>query len=49
VILLRRGRVACDGPKTAVLTAKHLSETFGAPLTIEKANGYYSARLQRSG
>ena len=49
VILLRRGRVACDGPKAAVLTAKHLSETFGAPLTIEKGNGYFSARLQRSG
>jgi iron complex transport system ATP-binding protein len=49
VILLRSGRVACDGPKAAVLTAKHLSETFGAPLKVEKANGYYSAHLQRSG
>jgi len=49
VILLRLGRVACDGPKPAVLTAERLSETFGAPLTIKQANGYYSARLQRSG
>jgi iron complex transport system ATP-binding protein len=49
VILLRRGRVACDGPKPAVLAAGPLSETFGAPLTIEGANGYYFARLQRSG
>ena len=49
VILLRGGRVACDGPKSRVLTAERLSETFGAPLKVEKANGYYSARLQRSG
>src|SRR6185295_804905 len=41
VILLQRGRVACDGPKAAVLTAERLSETFGAPLTIEEADGYY--------
>jgi iron complex transport system ATP-binding protein len=49
VILLRGGRVECDGPKSRVLTAERLSETFGAPLKVEKANGYYSARLQRSG
>ena len=48
VILLQRGRVACDGPKAAVLTAGRLSETFGAPLTIEEADGYYNVRLERS-
>jgi iron complex transport system ATP-binding protein len=47
VILLRGGRVACDGPKSRVLTAKHLSKTFGAPLKVEKTNGYYNAHLQR--
>jgi iron complex transport system ATP-binding protein len=45
VILLRRGRVDSDGPKPAALTAERLSETFGAPVTIEEANGYYSAHL----
>ena len=49
VILLRRGRVAFDGPKPRVLTAERLTKTFGAPLKVERAGGYYSARLQRSG
>jgi iron complex transport system ATP-binding protein len=47
VILLQRGRVACDGPKAAVLTAGRLSETFGAPLTIEERDGYYNVRLEQ--
>ncbi len=46
VILLRRGRVAWDGSKRAVLTAERLSDTFGAPLAIEEANGYYHVRLE---
>lgn len=45
VLLLRRGRVAFDGSKRTVLTAERLSETFGAPVAIEEANGYYHVRL----
>ena len=45
VILLRRGRVACDGPKADVLTAPHLSAAFGAPLAVTHADGYIHVRV----
>jgi iron complex transport system ATP-binding protein len=45
VILLSRGRVAYDGPKTTVLTVANLSNVFDAPLTVERANGYYNVRV----
>jgi len=45
VILLRRGRVACDGPKPAVLTAAQLGDAFDARLQVESANGYYHVRV----
>jgi iron complex transport system ATP-binding protein len=45
VILLRRGRVAADGPKDAVLTAPELSRTFDAPLAVERSGGYYHVRV----
>lgn len=44
VILLREGRIAADGPKTAVLTAERLSELFELPVTIEAVAGYHYAR-----
>ena len=44
VVLLRRGRIAADGPKAAILTAEHLSRVFEAPLRIEQAGGFYFAR-----
>jgi iron complex transport system ATP-binding protein len=46
VILLRHGRVACDGPKAAVLTDERLSAAFGAPLTVEATGGYVHVRVQ---
>ena len=46
VILLSRGRVAHDGPKTTVLTAANLSNVFDAPLTVERANGYYNVHVE---
>jgi len=46
VILLRRGRIAADGPKSTVLTATSLSHAFDAPLTVEHAGGYFHIRVQ---
>ena len=45
VVLLRRGRIAADGPKQAVLTAARLSDLFDAPITLDEQNGYYHARV----
>ena len=44
VILLRKGRIAADGPKAAILTPEHLSRVFEAPLRIDQAGGFYFAR-----
>jgi iron complex transport system ATP-binding protein len=44
VVLLKRGRIACDGPKADVLTARHLSDAFDAPLTVDAADGYFHVR-----
>ena len=46
VILLRRGRVAADGAKAAVLTGARLSGAFDAPLTVEEAGGYFHVRVE---
>ncbi len=40
-LLLRAGRVVARGPRRAVLTAKHLSVAFGAPLRLGRARGRY--------
>jgi iron complex transport system ATP-binding protein len=45
VILLQRGRVACDGPKADILTAERLGQVFGAPLAVEPSDGYYHVRV----
>ena len=45
VILLRRGRVAFDGPKEATLTSTHLSHVFEAPVAVGRQGGYYSAAV----
>ena len=46
VILLRRGAVAADGAKAAVLTGPVLSHAFDAPLTVEESGGYYHVRVR---
>jgi len=46
VILLRRGRIASDGPKAEVLTTECLTYAFGAPLTVEQRDGYFHVRVQ---
>ena len=45
VILLRGGRIACDGPKADVLTATPLSRAFDARIAVDEAGGYYHARV----
>lgn len=44
VLLLRGGRVLHQGPLDAVLTASHLSATFGLPLEVEHRTQRWSAR-----
>jgi iron complex transport system ATP-binding protein len=44
VVLLRRGRIAADGPKAEVLTAEHLERVFEGPLQLETSQGYYFVR-----
>jgi iron complex transport system ATP-binding protein len=41
VILMRAGRVFCDGAKEEVLCAGPLSELFGVPLEVIEKGGYY--------
>ena len=43
VILLKQGRIICDGRKREVLTSRHLSAMFGAPIRVRQSHGYYSA------
>jgi len=43
VILLKNGRILLDGDKEEVLTSKHLSALFEAPITVHKHQSYYSA------
>ena len=45
VVLLREGQVAFDGTPSDALTAAHLSQTFGATLTVERAGDYYHVRV----
>ncbi|MBV8730571.1 MAG: ATP-binding cassette domain-containing protein [Acidobacteriia bacterium] len=41
VILIRQGRVFCDGPKEQVLRAEALSGLFGIELEVIERGGYY--------
>jgi len=41
VVLMRGGRVACDGAKEDVLRAEPLSALFGVPVEVIEKGGYY--------
>jgi iron complex transport system ATP-binding protein len=43
-MLLRKGAVVAQGPLHEVLTAAHLSETFGLELTVEFRGDRWWAR-----
>jgi iron complex transport system ATP-binding protein len=44
VVLIDKGRVAASGSKAEMLTAARLSSLFGAPVTVDMADGYFIAR-----
>jgi iron complex transport system ATP-binding protein len=46
VVMLRDGRLFDQGPKQRLLADEHLSELFGWPMEVERANGFYGARLR---
>ena len=41
VVLIRNGRVFCDGPKDQVIDSGTLSGLFGIPVEVLERNGYY--------
>ena len=41
VVLLEKGRVLADGPKSAVLTAQNLSRLFNAPVRLGQQDGFF--------
>ena len=43
VILIDRGRIGMDGPKSRVLESGPLSALFGLPVEVVERNGYYHA------
>ena len=45
VVLLKRGRVVFDGPKRDALDAAQLGAAFDARVAIDRAAGYYYARV----
>lgn len=49
VLLLQRGRIACDGSKADVLAGHHLSRVFDAPLVVEQTGGYFHVRVDTAG
>ena len=46
VVLLRQGRVVAAGPKQTTLTDASLSATFGAPIALTEAAGYYAGAVR---
>ena len=43
VILMREGRIAADGAKEKLLTARGLSDLFGAEVRVMQRDGFYHA------
>jgi iron complex transport system ATP-binding protein len=46
VVLLERGRIACDGSKRDVLTGPRLSQIFAGPLVVHESAGYFHVRVE---
>lgn len=42
VVLIDRGQIVADGPKSEILVAPRLSELFGLPLDLTERDGYYN-------
>jgi len=45
VVLLRDGRIACDGPPAEALTDDQLTHVFGERLMVERSGDYYHVRV----
>jgi iron complex transport system ATP-binding protein len=43
VLLLKEGKIVADGGKESVLTSERLSNLFGIPIQLLRANGFYQA------
>ncbi len=43
VVLLKKGRVAVDGPKASTLTDPNMAAVFDAPIQVRERDGYYAA------
>ena len=43
VVVLDRGRIAADGPKTSVLTPELLSRVYGTRISVAEIDGYFLA------
>jgi len=41
VILMGKGRIFADGPKSELLTTERLTELFGLPVNVAQRDGYY--------
>jgi iron complex transport system ATP-binding protein len=48
VVLLKRGRITADGPRSATLTSAALSEAFDAPVLLDERDGFFVARTLQS-
>ena len=47
VVLMRHGRLVASGPTEAVMTSRTLSETYGVPIRVLRADGEVVVRLER--
>ncbi len=47
VLMLSRGKVLAAGPQGKVLTTANLTATFGAPVTLRRAQGRYRLDVGR--
>ena len=45
VVLLNRGCIVADGLKADMLSAERLGATFGAPVAVHEAGGYFHVRV----
>ncbi len=43
VVLMREGRIFCDGEKNAMLTNEKIGQLFSVPVCVRKENGWYYA------
>ena len=41
VVLIRGGRIFCDGPKEQMFRSETLSRLFGVPVEVIQRGGYY--------